>query len=204
MNTKRLVSGAIGLTLFAFSAFAAAHDGGRDFNNSDNCQVGTVFTDAGGNPLSIDEKFGAGSKDVTRCLRNTKRPKVLYQINTECKNSKCDAPYAIGNIMNHIRDYEITHGMSSDDYEIVVIVHSAGWKLILDNNAMVKHSADNPFQAAMESLLMKPSVKVLFCQNTANSKSVVKANMLDKVGFVTAGVSAITDLQDSGYRYVQP
>lgn len=205
MNTKRMVCGLLTLSLLIFSSLALADDdGNRDFNNHNNCPEGTVFKDANGNPLSIDAKFGDGSMAVTRCLRNTKKPKVLYQINTECKNSKCDAPYAIGNIMNHIRDYEITHGMDSDDYEIVVIVHSAGWKLVLDNSAMEKHAADNPFQAQMQNLLTKPSVKVLFCQNTANSKAVVKANMIDGIGFVTAGVSAITDLQDSGYRYVQP
>ncbi|MGD8570826.1 MAG: DsrE family protein [Gammaproteobacteria bacterium] len=141
---------------------------------------------------------------VTRCLAKTKHVKVLYQINTECKNASCGAPYAIGNIMNHINDYEITHGMDADDYEIVVVVHSAGWKLVLDNNAIEKHSADNPFQTAMEDLVARPSVKVFFCQNTANSKGVVKANMIDGIGYVTAGVSAISDLQEMGYRYVQP
>ena len=134
----------------------------------------------------------------------TKHVKVLYQINTGCKNSQCSAPYAVGNIINHINDFEITHGMDPGDYEIVVIVHNAGWKLVLDNNAAEKHGTDNPFQAAMEDLVAQPSVKVLFCQNTANSKGIVKANMIDGIGFVTAGVSALADLQDEGYRYVQP
>lgn len=192
------------LLLMSFSVQVFADDDDKNsFWNTSHCK-NSKWTDQNGNPISIEEKFGPGSMAVTRCLSDTKKVKVLYQINQECKNAACDAPYAVGNIINHINDFEITHDMDSDDYEIVVIVHSAGWKLILDNNAMEKHGADNPFQDAMEKLVARNSVKVLFCQNTANSKKVVFANMLDGVGFITAGVSAISDLQEEGYRYVQP
>lgn len=44
----------------------------------------------------------------------------------------------------------------------------------------------------------------MFCLNTANSKGVKKADMIDGIGFVTSGVTAIPDLQEEGYRYVQP
>ena len=206
MKFYRIAIAALSMSLIAAPAFADDDDDQGEngsFLNTENC-VASKWKDAGENTISIDDKFGAGSIDVTRCLSKTTNAKVLYQINTECKNAACGAAYAIGNIINHINDYEITHGMSSDDYEIVVIVHSAGWKLILDNNSMDKHSADNPFQSAMEGLIARDSVKVFFCQNTANGKGVVKANMLDGVGFVTAGVSAISDLQEQGYRYVQP
>lgn len=201
----RSIFGVLLLAVSIFSSVASAdsNNSSSDFWNTDNC-VASKWTDENGNPISIDQKFGPGSMDVTRCLSHTKHVKILYQVNTECKNSKCDAPYAVGNIINHINDMEITHGMDARDYEIVVIVHSAGWKLVLNNNAVEKHAADNPFQAAMESLVARPSVKVLFCQNTANSKGVVKANMIDGIGFVTAGVSAIADLQSDGYRYIQP
>lgn len=191
------------LILVGLCNFAAVAYSKDDVLNSQNC-VASRWTDAAGNPISIDQQFGDGSFAVTRCLANTHHVKVLYQINTECKNSVCDAPFAVGNIVNHIKDFETTHGMTSRDYEIVVIVHSAGWKLVLNNNALEKHSADNPFQAAMEDLVSRPGVKVYFCQNTAHSKKVKLANMIDGIGFVTSGVSAIADLQEEGYRYVQP
>lgn len=171
--------------------------------NTDNCEA-SKWVDSNGNPISIEEKFGPGSMAATRCLDTTKKIKILYQINKECKNAACDKAYAIGNIVNHINDLEITHDINSDDYEIEVVVHSGGWKLILDNNASEKHAMDNPFQMAMEALIARPGVKVRFCQNTANSKGVVFANMIPGIGFVTAGVSAISDLQEAGYRYVQP
>ncbi|MGD8594384.1 MAG: DsrE family protein [Gammaproteobacteria bacterium] len=193
----------IGGVLLCFSSVnALAHGGhGNDFNNSENC-VGTPFIDADGNPVSFDTRFGNGTPgDVsgsTRCLENTERVKVLYQINTECKNSACDAPYAVGNIKNAIKDYEMTHGMRADDYKIAVVVHSGGWKLVLND------AAKNKFKEDMEWLVSQPSVKVMFCLNTANSKGVKKADMIDGIGFVTSGVTAIPDLQEEGYRYVQP
>lgn len=188
------------LSLTGMQAFAGHNGLGL---NTDNC-VASKWTDASGNSISIEEKFGPGSMKVTHCLKNTEKVKILYQINTECKNSKCDAPYAIGNIQNHINDMVITHGMKSKDYEIAVVVHSSGWKLILDNNATEKHSATNPFQTAVEKLVANKRVKFMFCQNTAAKKGVVLANMIPGVGFTTAGVSAISDLQEEGYRYVQP
>lgn len=202
MQKKLITSGLLVLSLLlaAPSAFA---DRDRDFWNSDNC-VATKWKDASGNPMSLDDKFGAGTAAVTRCLAKTERVKVLYQINTLCKDATCTAPYAIGNIVNHINDFEITHGMNADDYEIVVIVHSAGWKQVLNNDAVVKHAVTNPFQTQMEDLVSRPGVKVLFCQNTANSKKITLANMIDGIGFVTAGVSAISDLQSRGYNYIQP
>ncbi len=171
--------------------------------NTENC-VASKWTDSAGNSISIEEKFGPGTMALTRCLEKTRKVKALFQINQECKNAACDAPYAVGNINNQITDYVVTHGMDSGDYDVVVIVHSAGWKLILDNNATDKHTANNPFQAATEDLVTNPNVKVLFCQNTAASKNVVLANMINGIGFVTAGVSALTDLQNSGYKYIQP
>ena len=193
-----------GVLLVSSSINALAHgdrdDHEKDYYNSKNC-VGTPFSDADGNPQSFDDRFGDGMpgsvSGVTRCVANTKKVKTLFQMNTECKNSACDAPYAVGNIKNAIKDYQMTHGMSADDYEIAVIVHSAGWKLILNDDR-------NRFKSDMEWLVSQPSVKVLFCLNTANSKGVKKADMIEGVGFVTSGVTAIPDMQEEGYRYVQP
>jgi len=198
---KKALVGLAVVSLFSFSA-AAFSSNGNDLN-TEKC-VGSIWKDASGNTISVDDQFGEGSAAVTRCLANTKRVKVLYQINVECKSAACDGAYAIGNIKNHINDLEVTHGLTPKDYSIEVIIHSAGWKLVLDNNAAVKHAADNPFQAEVESLIAKPSVDVRFCQNTAHSKNVKLANMIPGIGFVTSGVSAIADFQKEGYSYVQP
>lgn len=176
--------------------FSAPSFSATDFLNSENC-VGSLWTDASGNTISMDDKFGPGAQAVTRCLGETKDAKVVYQINTLHKDANQNAPYAVGNILNHIVDFEKTHGMTSENYEIVVVVHSSGWPLVLNGAA-------NPYASAMTDLVSRDGVKVLFCQNTAAKKNVKLADMIPGIGFTTSGVSALSDLQEAGYRYVQP
>jgi len=197
----KTISKIVSVVFIAFFINGNVH--ADDMSMNDNCKA-SKWTDANGNSITIEEKFGPGSMAATRCLSKVKKVKVIYQINKECKNAKCQKAFAAGNIINHINDFEITHQMESDDYEIAVVIHSAGWKLVLDNASLTKHAANNPFQAEMENLINMPSVKLYFCQNTANSKKVIFANMLPGIEFVTAGVSAIADFQTVGYNYVQP
>ncbi len=168
--------------------------------NTENC-VASKWTEAG-QPISIEQKFGAGSMAVTRCLKKTSDVKVVFQVNRACKSNPCKAtdpkPYAIGNIQNQIKDYSITHGMKKDDYRIAVVVHSGGWKLVLNDGTR------NKFKDAVVNLLKNPSVKMYFCQNTAHNKGVKIGDMIDGIGFVTAGVSALSDFQESGYQPIHP
>jgi intracellular sulfur oxidation DsrE/DsrF family protein len=194
----------INLILFVFLSNIALADEANDFWHSDNCPVKTKWVDDFEEPLTLDQKFGTGTQKMTRCLGKTKDVKIVYPLNQSCQDDQCTRPYALGKIKNHINDYEITHGMTADDYKMVVVVYGKGWKLVLNNQAIEKHSANNPFQSQMEKLVNHPSVKVLFCQNTAYATSVVKANMIKGIGFATAGLSAITDLQAEGYIYIQP
>lgn len=153
---------------------------------------------------AVEAEFGPGSAAVTRCLAKREDIKVLYQINQECKNSKCDSAYAAGNIMNAYKGYVDTHGIDPKNFEIVAVVHSAGWKLVLDNNSADPHpTATNPFQSQIQGLLDK-GIKIYFCQNTARSKGVKLAHMIPGIEFVTSGVTAIADFQSIGYSYVQP
>ncbi len=164
---------------------------------ADECPVGLV------NGLTIDAEFGPGSKDVTRCLEKVEKVKVVYQVNQKCKNSACKKPYAIGNMNNAINDYKITHGMDDEDFKLVAVVHSAGWPLILNNNAQNPNTQTNPFQNQVEALLAK-GVDIYFCQNTARAKGVKKEQMIPGIQFVTAGVTALADFQLEGYAFIQP
>ena len=183
---------------------------GQGFAGNKDCPVGLL------NDLTLDEEFGAGSGSATRCIEDRKSVKVVYQVNKPCKSDKCAKPYAVGNMQNAIKDYEITAGIKRDDYEMVAIVHSGGWPLILDNNVpdapadVVQpaggdygHATENPFQKQVEDLIAN-GVKVYFCQNTARSKKVKYHQMIPGVEFVTAGVTAIADFQSQGFSYVQP
>ncbi|MDH5324497.1 MAG: DsrE family protein [Gammaproteobacteria bacterium] len=176
----------LGAAMFSFGAVAG-----------EDCPVGLV------SGMTLDDEFGPGTQALTRCLQKTKKVKVVYQIHNTCKDSGCTAPYALGNIKNAIKDYEITHGLDKDDYQIVAIVHSGGTGLVLNNNAANPNAISNPFQKAMEDVIGL-GVKVYYCQNTARKKGVKTDQLIEGVGYVTAGVTAIADLQLKGFAYVQP
>ncbi|UKN03491.1 DsrE family protein [Paracrocinitomix mangrovi] len=204
------------LTLILFTTvfiltntISQAQDSTKAVNKSHNAEnfVTSKWKDKNGSAQSLDEKFGDGTMKATRFLKNTKKIKVVYQLNKLCSDSTCAKPYGIGNIFNHINDLKITHGIKAKNYEFVVIIHGGGWPLVLNNepeNGVEKHATDNPFQSQVEKLVAEPGVKIYFCQNTAHSKKVSLNQMIPGIGFVTAGISAIVDLQMEGYIYVQP
>ena len=153
--------------------------------------------------LTLDDEFGPGTTEITRCLHH-KMIKVVYQINKTCRDVTCSKPYALGNIQNAIKDYEITHGLIlGKNFEIVAVAHSGGYGLMTANDAQEAFSEENPFQAQEESLLAQ-GVKIYFCQNTSRSKGIVTANLIPGIKYVTSGVTAISDFQLMGYAYLQP
>lgn len=103
--------------------------------------------------VDLNDEFGEGTTDITRCLANQDNPKVVMQINVACresyvshpldKNGKptgedsavsntvgtCNRAYALGNIQNMINDYEGSHDI--ENWEIVAVVHSGGWGMLV-------------------------------------------------------------------------
>jgi intracellular sulfur oxidation DsrE/DsrF family protein len=130
-----------------------------------------------------------------------------------------------------IKDYEITHGMEQGkDYEIVAVVHSGGWAMLVEDGYEFTNipgeggpqaglkTLSNQFQGQVEELIGK-GVRFFFCQNTTrgmvsrgNLPTVAESAfgggateaLIEGVEYVTAGVTAISDFQSKGYRYVQP
>lgn len=206
---------AVSLIGLGFTGAASAAKGGNN-----ECPVELV------NDQELDEEFGPETEALTRCLKRRHQVKVVMQINRFCRdnvsNAECadNRAYALGNIRNMIKDYEITHGMEQGkDYEIVAVVHSGGgWQMLKDEGykgggAWV--TGRNKFEAQVSDLIAK-GVKFYFCQNTTRSfvgKGILPAGdvmmgatgeMIDGVLFTTAGVTAIADFQSQGYTYVQP
>lgn len=183
-----------------------------------DCPVGLVSNQTLGN------EFGAGTEGLTRCAEFRHNVKVVVQVNAFCGDTACSKSYALGNIKNLIKDFEITNGMSKNDYEIVAVVHSGGGGLVLQNGYTFIDSVKGPvtisnqFQKDVEDLLAE-GVKFYFCQNT--TRSMIKKGALPEVSestygggatealipgvqYTTAGVTAISDFQRMGYTYVQP
>lgn len=193
------------LSILAFLSFpihAQADEGPHHSNVA--CPAGLV------NGLTLDEEFGPGASAITHCVKVRHHLRVAVEINRKCRNvldtsSGCTSggPAALGNMVNMIKDYEITSGMKQGrDYEMIAIVHGAGGLLLLKGN---------PFEGKIQDL-MSQGVKFYFCQNTARgfiSKGLLPqgdatAYLIEGVEYVTAGFTALADKQQQGWSVVTP
>lgn len=154
-----------------------------------DCPVGLV------SGLTLDEEFGPGTSEVTRCLSRTHKVKVVYNVNRPCSGDGCAKPYALGNIQNAINDYEITHAMEPGrDYEIVAVAYAGGSDLMLKGNL---------YEDKVKAL-MAQGVRFYLCQNTSRNKGIKLHDIIEGVNFVTSGVTALADFQLKGYAVVTP
>ena len=208
--TQLFVLGAMAVLALPSLAWADGHDMG---GGAQQCPVGLV------SGMTLDQEFGPGAQQMTRCIVKRHHVRVMFQINRFCDNSTvdnatmspfnstCTSPYALGQMANVIKDYEITEGMKPSDFKMIAVAYGKGGFLLLKNN---------PFQAQVEAL-MKDGVHFYFCQNTA--RGFMKAGLLPNyqttgtpaadglisgVTYVTAGISAVLDFQALGYQNVAP
>lgn len=229
MSTKSLRNAVLAILLTGLGCTGGAiagggrhHDGERNWlgSSDDDCPVGLVTN------LELDDEFGPGTEELTRCLERRDNVRVVIQINKFCRdavaNDECTRPYALGNIRNMINDYEVTHGMvQGRDYKIVAVVHSGGGWQMLKNKG---HDGNgnpvdgrNQFEGVVKGLMVD-GVKFYFCQNTTRGfigKDILPAagefglsgatdELIEGVEYTTAGVTAIAEFQSKGYTYVQP
>ena len=215
IHIKQVCAVAIALFIAAFNANPVYADDHSHVSNV-ACPVGLV------KGLTLDEEFGAGTQELTKCNQVRHDVKLLIQINQYCGNSACTRAYALHNIYNVIADYEVTYGMKPGrDYEIVGIIHSGGGSLAVKDGTTGDgvHVVQNAFEDDVKDLMNK-GVKFYFCMNTvrgfqgagrlpADATSALVTSVDDNgvthsVGYVTAGISALADFQARGYKYVQP
>lgn len=209
MKTIPAAVGTLILALLPLSATAQPLPG----NNA--CPVDLV------KGLSLDDEFGPGTQQLTRCLQKRTQVKMVVQIN-QFKTST-GAAYGLGNIGNIIDDYEITHGMvRGRDYEIAVVLHGPGGMMALKDTsynggaAPALVSGRNPFEGQVKTLMAR-GVKFYFCQNTTraylNNGTLPKYQttgisatdqLISGVQYTTAGLTSIADFEAAGYAYIQP
>lgn len=115
--------------------------------SSTACPVGLVTG------LTLEEEFGPGTSQITRCLIFRNNIKMLVHIDKF--ESSPGRPYGLTNILRTINDYEITNG--TRDYKIVSINHSGGATQLLNINSATPHpdAALNVYQGLVEDLIAK-------------------------------------------------
>jgi hypothetical protein len=111
------------------------------------CPVGLVTG------LTLDEEFGPGTSEITRCLVMRNNIKMLVHIDQFEENP--GRPFGLVNIQRSINDYEITNG--SRDYKIVSVINGGGGTLVLNQNAATPHptAVKNIYQPIVEELIAK-------------------------------------------------
>jgi len=184
---------------------------------NNECPVGLV------KGLTLNDEFGPGTQELTRCIQKRNQVKMVVQIFQRCANgaTTCASPYALGNISKILDDYEITHGMTpGKDYEVVAVLHGSGGLMALKdtsyNGAGQLVSSRNPFEGQVKAL-MERGVKFYFCQNTTrgyiangtlpsyqSSGISATAQLIDGMRYTTAGLTSIADFEALGYSYIQP
>ncbi len=201
-----LLCGAFLLGLLGSAAFAHDH---HERGRHHQCPVGLV------SGMTLDQEFGAGTSDLTQCIKRRHHVQVVVEINRYCRSQTAtpDAagncaggPDALGNMVNMIKDYEVTYGMKQGrDYEMVAVVHGGGGRLLLNN------FVPNAYVAQVQSL-MSQGVTFYFCQNTVRgfmgngmiSPGNAVNEVIPGVEFVTAGFTALSDFQALGWTQVTP
>jgi len=189
----KLLNATLGALMIGLVSMPAFAQGGNT-----ECPVGLV------SKMTLDDEFGPGTQDLTKCITKRSQVKMVVQLNQ-------GNGYGLGNITNIIDDYEITHGMvPGRDYEIVAVIHSAGGMMALKNHSYnggtlgkdaegktivldetpVLVTGRNPSEDTIKGL-MKKGVKFYFCQNT--TRAYVRNKILpDKQDYLNSGTAEIS------------
>jgi intracellular sulfur oxidation DsrE/DsrF family protein len=219
MKVYKIVSVVFGLSAMMLCSIPS-YAGNPHSKGNTECPVDLL---PGGAPL--DEEFGQGTADLTHCLKKRHALKVAVEINRRCRdwstigNTNCPGngigtPDALGNMTNVLNDYDYTNGMKpGQDYTMIAIVHGSGGYLLLDDTAR------NPYREQITDL-MKRGVKFYFCQNTVRGfirsgvletpntpphyYTSVAEQLIPGVELVTAGFSAVADVQQQGWSVITP
>lgn len=94
--------------------------------------------------------------------------------------------------LNNAKNVQTDLGAANVDIEIVAYGPGLG---MLRADSVVGSRVDEAIGAG---------VKVIACENTMRGQKLTQADMLDKIGYVAAGVVEIMQRQQQGWAYIRP
>jgi len=113
------------------------------------------------------------------------RPKVVLQM------SEAD-PARWSLALNNAKNIQTDLGAANVDIELVAYGPGIG---MLKADSIVGNRVDEAIAAG---------VKVVACENTMKNQRLTQADMLNKIGYVQAGVVEIMQRQQQGWAYIRP
>ncbi len=94
--------------------------------------------------------------------------------------------------LNNARNLQSDLGAANVEIEIVAYGPGIG---MLKSESIVANRVGDALGAG---------VKIVACENTMHAQKLVKADMLDRIGYVGAGVVEIMQRQQQGWAYLRP
>lgn len=114
-----------------------------------------------------------------------KKYKVVFQI-SDGERKKWEL--ALSNVRNVIKD------MGKENIDVEIVAYGPGIDMF---------KFESPVASRIDEV-MSMGAHVMICENTMRAQKVAKADMLDNLGYVDAGVSQIIRRQQQGYAYIRP
>lgn len=113
------------------------------------------------------------------------------------------APDRLNQSLNTVARYLNIHaqaGVPADQIHAAVVVHGeAGWEMLADPAYRERHGVDNP-NAELIRELTSAGAKVILCGQTAASRGIPTAGLIDGVEVALSAMTAFLVLQEDGYR----
>lgn len=128
----------------------------------------------------------AGTQEKKAPAAKAARYKVIFQVS--------DADPKKWNLtLNNARNVQTELGADKVDIEIVAYGPGIG---------MLKADSESATRVQEEAL--SQGVKVVACENTMTNQKLTKADMLNGIGYVRAGVVELMIRQKQGWAYIRP
>jgi intracellular sulfur oxidation DsrE/DsrF family protein len=113
------------------------------------------------------------------------------------------APGEINTGLNTVARFLNMHaqaGVPLERLQVAVVVHgTAGKDLLRDAAYRERHGVDNPNRALLEEL-SRAGVRIILCGQTAASRNLPRAELLEPVEVALSAMTAHLVLQEQGYR----
>lgn len=154
---------------------------------------------------AADAKYGAGSGELTECIRVRDDLKIVAAFNSNAVNSSNGHGQQVLNARNIYNDYTGNYGMSiGEDFKVVVVGYAAGARWLLNDAAhTATYGVANPSDSIVSDLIAK-GIKFYMCQNTMAGQGWTKDDLIPGVKMVPAGVTAVIDFQNRNFSYINP